>query len=100
MLFAGIIAAPLLWLTAEETGYALAYQACDARSASWVIVPTVGALAVLVILAIVTMRGHQTAKTDRRPLPFLGRLGIGLGVLMIIVMAASAIAPLMLHPCD
>ncbi|MBY0497283.1 MAG: hypothetical protein K2Y23_24010 [Cyanobacteria bacterium] len=100
ILFLGIIGAPLLWLIAEQTGYTLAYQACDARSTSWVIVPTVGVLAIVGLVTFVVFRGHRTASTGRLPLPLLGWLGVGMAVLMIVVMAASAIAPMMLSPCD
>ena len=36
-LMIGVVGAPLLWLMTLQTGYVLAYQACDARSNSWVI---------------------------------------------------------------
>ena len=100
MLFAGIVGAPLLWLIAEQTGYVLAYQACDARSNSWVVVPTVALLVTVAAAAFVSFRGHRTARADRLPLPFMGGLAIGVAALMVIVMVASAIAPLMLQPCD
>jgi hypothetical protein len=100
MLFAGIIGTPLLWLTAEQTGYVLAYQACDARSTSWVVVPTLGLLAVIAVVGVIAMRGHRAARDGRLPLPILGWIAIGMAAMMIVVMAASAIAPIMLQPCD
>jgi hypothetical protein len=100
VLFAGIVGAPLLWLSALQAGYILAYQACDDRSTSWVIVPTFGAAAILVAVMLVALRGHRNARTGRLPLPLMGWLAVGISILMIVVMAASAIAPLVLHPCD
>jgi hypothetical protein len=99
-LYAGIIGTPLLWLTALQTGYVLAYQACDARSTAWVVVPTLGATAIVVGLTAVAWRGHQRAKHGRLPLPMMGVIAVGMAVLMVVVMIASAIAPIMLNPCD
>ena len=100
MLYAGIIAAPLLWLTALQTGYVLAYQACDERSTAWVIVPTLAAIAMLVAVTAVAWRGHQRAKSGRLPLPMLGVLAVSMAALMVVVMIASVIPPAMLQPCD
>jgi hypothetical protein len=100
MVFAGIIGAPVLWLAALQTGYTLSYQACDARSTSWVAVPTFSALAIVAGVAIVCAMAQQRARRDRRPLPLLGAIALGLAVLMTIVLIASALAPVMLHPCD
>lgn len=100
MLYAGIIGTPLLWLAAVQTGYVLAYQACDARSTAWVIVPTLAAIAMVTGLTLIAWRGHRRAQGGRLPLPILGVLAVGMASLMVIVMAASAIAPMMLNPCD
>jgi hypothetical protein len=100
MLFAGIVGTPLLWLTAEQTGYVLAYQACDARSTSWVIVPTLGLLAAIGLVTFIAIRGHRAARDGRLPLPILGWIAVGMAAMMIVVMVASSIAPMMLQPCD
>jgi hypothetical protein len=99
-LYTGIIGTPLVWLMAIETGYVLAYQACDARSTSWVIAPTVAAIAIVVVLSLIALRAHRRASGGRLPLPLMGAVAIGISALMIIVMAASAIAPIALQPCD
>ena len=99
-LFTGIVGAPLLWLTAMQAGYVLAYQACDERSTNWVSIPTLIALATAVLVALVAFTGYRQARRDRLPMPFMGWLAVGISVLMIIVMAASSIAPMMLYPCD
>lgn len=100
LLFAGIAVAPLLWLTAMQTGYVLAYQACDARSTLWVIAPTLAILVLVAGLALAVNRGRRRAMDQRLPLPLLGWIGVGISALMVLVMVASTIAPLVLHPCD
>ena len=100
VLFAAITGAPLIWLTALQTGYVLAYQACDDRSRTWVVVPTMVALALVVGLAWLSMRSARRAAAERLPLPSLARVAIAMSVLMAVVLAASAIGPLMLHACD
>jgi Ni/Fe-hydrogenase subunit HybB-like protein len=100
LLFAGIAGAPLLWLTALQTGYVLAYQACDDRSRSWVAVPTLIALALAIGIAVVSVVSSRRASRERLPMPFLGWLAIGMSALIVIVLVASTVAPLILHPCD
>ena len=100
VLFLGIVGAPVLWLSALQTGYTLAYQACDERSTSWVGVPTFAVLGVIAVIAIVSWLAHRRAQGDRKPMPLLGEMAIGLASLMVIVMIASALAPVMLQPCD
>jgi hypothetical protein len=85
---------------ALQTGYVLAYQACDDRSNSWVIVPTVAAIGLATVIAAVTIVAHRRAERERIPLPFVGWLATGMAWLMVLVLAASAIAPILLHPCD
>jgi hypothetical protein len=100
LLFTGIVGAPVVWLAALQAGYTLAYQACDARSTSWVSVPTFATLGVVALIAAACWVGYRRAQRDRLPMPFLGELAVGLAALMVIVMIASAIAPIMLQPCD
>jgi hypothetical protein len=99
-LLLGVVGAPLLWLMALQTGYVLAYQACDAQSSSWVIVPTAAAIGLAMIVGAVTVAARRRAERERIPLPFIGRLSLGMAWLMVLVLAASAIAPIILHPCD
>ena len=100
VLFTGIVGAPLLWLTALQTGYTLSYQACDERSTSWVSVPTFASVAVVAGITVACWLAHRRAVSDRLPVPLLGDLAIGIAALMVIVLVASAIAPVMLLPCD
>ena len=100
VLLIGVLGAPVVWLTMLQTGYVLAYQACDSRSNSWVLIPAFAALALAIGLAAISARANSHARRERRPLPFVGRLAVGMSALMVIVLAASAIAPIILHPCD
>lgn len=99
-LMLGVVGAPLLWLMALQTGYVLAYQACDDRSRSWVLVPTAAAIGLAVVVGTVTLAAQRRAQRERIPLPFIGWLAIGIAGLMMLVLAASAIAPIILQPCD
>lgn len=100
LLFTGIIGAPLVWLIAIQTGYTNAYQACDERSNSWVTIPTFTALAIVVAIAVACALAYRRARADRLPMPLLGWMALAMSALMTIVLIASSIAPIMLHPCD
>ena len=100
VLLVGVIGTPIIWLTALQTGYVLAYQSCDDRSRAWVLAPTLAAVAAALIVTGIVMRGHRQASGARIPLPFVGRLALGMAALMVIVLTASAVAPAILHPCD
>ena len=96
----GAVGAPLVWLAALQTGYVLAYQACDDRSRAWVTAPTAAAIAILLAILGVAYFGGRRARQTREPHPLLSWMGIGVAAMMVIVMAASIVAPLMLRPCD
>jgi Ni/Fe-hydrogenase subunit HybB-like protein len=100
LLLTGIVGAPLVWLTALQTGYVLAYQACDDRSVSWVVVPTLIAVTLAGGLAAVSIRARRRSRGDRAPMPLLGWMALLMSVLMFIVLGASAIGPFILRPCD
>jgi hypothetical protein len=90
----------MLWLIAEQVGYVLAYQACDDRSNSWVLVPTIAFVAIAALIALISARSHRRANEERIPLPFVGWIALGMASLMVLTLAASTIAPIILHPCD
>jgi membrane protein YdbS with pleckstrin-like domain len=100
MAFSGLIGAPLIWLLALQTGYVLAYQACDDGSRSWVAVPTLLALAAATITLSVSLVARRRAREAHEPQQLLVKLGVGLAAMMVIVLIASLVAPLMLQPCD
>jgi membrane protein YdbS with pleckstrin-like domain len=100
MAFSGLIGAPLIWLIALQTGYVLAYQACDDQSRSWVAVPTAIALAAAAATLVVSFAARRRARHAHEPQPLLAKVGVGLAALMLIVLMASLAAPLLLQPCD
>lgn len=100
MAWAGVVGAPLIWLTALQTGYVLAYQACDAASRSWVTVPTaVATVMVVTALGIAAVSQIRSARANA-PTALLARVGVGVAATIVIVMIASLIAPILLQPCD
>jgi hypothetical protein len=100
MAFTGLIGAPLIWLTTLQAGYVLAYQACDSQSRYWVTVPTAIALAATAGTLLISFFASRRARKLLEPQPLLAYLGLGLAAMMVIVLAASLIAPLLLRPCD
>ena len=100
MAFSGLVGAPLIWLTALQIGYVLAYQACDDQSRSWVAVPTAIATAAAAATLIVSLTATRRAQKAHEPQPLLAKIGVGLAAMMVIVLIASLAAPLMLQPCD
>jgi hypothetical protein len=100
MAFAGLIGAPLIWLMSLQAGYVLAYQACDSQSRYWVTVPTAIALGATAVTFVIAFIGWRRAGRALQPQPFLATIGVGLAAVMVLVMAASLIAPLVLRPCD
>jgi hypothetical protein len=97
--FTGIVGAPLIWLTALQTGYVLAYQACDSQSRWWVAVPTAGFFAVTVLALAAAYTGRRRARDSSRPHTLIADIGLGVAAFMVLVMAAS-LMPLILRPCD
>ena len=100
MALTGLVGAPLIWLTALQTGYVLAYQACDSNSRYWVTVPTAIALAAAGATVLTSLLASRRAKKLLEPQPLLATVGLGLAAMMVIVLTASLIAPLLLRPCD
>lgn len=100
MAFSGLIGAPLVWLIALQTGYVLAYQACDTQSRAWVTVPTAIALGCSAATLVISLSSRRRAGKALEPQALLAKLGVGLAAMMVIVLIASLVAPLMLQPCD
>lgn len=97
--FIGIVGAPLVWLTALQTGYVLAYQACDSQSRWWVAAPTVAFLAITVLALAAAYTGQRRARHASRSQVLLANVGVGVAAFMVLVVAAS-LTPLLLRPCD
>jgi hypothetical protein len=97
---AGLIGAPLAWLTALQAGYSLAYQACDTDTRHWVTVPAVAGLVVVTVTLMAASRAWRRSSEADEPRLLLARIGAGTAALMVIVMIASVVAPFVLRPCD
>jgi hypothetical protein len=95
-----IVGTPLVWLTLLETAYVLAYQACADRSNTSVHVAEAVALGVTVSLTVIAWTNYRPSQTRPQPIGFLGGAALLLTLLMLIVVLASGIGPLLLHPCD
>jgi hypothetical protein len=95
-----LVGAPLIWLTALQSGYVLAYQACASRYMGWVMAPTLVAIALSLCVLAAGGLGLRGIRHERQPLAFLARLGFGMAGLMVVVLVTSAIAPAILQPCD
>ena len=100
MALIGIVGGPLLWLVAEQAGYTLAYQGCDAQSRAWVMVPSVAVTALVLGTFAITAMAERKARGTREPQPLLAWMGIGVTAMMVVVMIASVVGPLLLRPCD
>ena len=95
-----IIGTPLLWLSAEQAGYVLAYQACDSESRSWVAIPTMAVTVVVAAMLAAIVLVERRSRGTNEPQPLLAWMGIGVAAMIVIVMLASTVAPLLLRPCD
>ena len=93
-----LIGAPVVWLLLLQTNYVLTYAACAARSSRWLHAASavaVVAAAALAALAWLRRRGPGGG-TDS----FLADVALLITLLFAIVVIATAVPPLALHPCD
>jgi hypothetical protein len=119
VLWAGVIAAPLVWLSLLQTNYLLAYPTCADRSNTWLHVASAVALAVMVLLSVGaaymgrTDSAHRAGAVrfdqQRDPIDedrtrasrhFLAVLGIFMTALCLLLVIGTWIPTMVLHPCD
>ena len=98
--FVGLIGAPLAWLATLQTGYSLAYQACDTETRHWVTVPVVAGFAVVIATFVAASWAWRRSSEADEPRLLLARMGAGTAALMVVVMIATLVAPFVLRPCD
>jgi hypothetical protein len=99
VLWTAILGGPLTWLILLQTDYALAYPACADRSNVWLLVPAGIAIVAAVILAAASWRWYR--RPDDPPArALLGAVGVAMSVGFLVLILATAIPPLILHPCD
>jgi hypothetical protein len=100
MALALLVGAPLAWLVLLQAGYVLAYQACDDRSSVSLHLLVAGGTAAAFLLTWAAWRVDRHSEHSPRPVGFLAASAFRLTALMLLVIAASAVAPFILHPCD
>jgi hypothetical protein len=94
-----LISAPLVWLALIQTNYVLAYPACGDRSNWWLHVP--GAVATVASIAVLGIAwrsrpGEGSTGTTR----FIGEASVLIAFLFVLVVGATLLPPIFLHPCD
>jgi hypothetical protein len=95
-----IIVAPAIWLVLLQTNYVLSYAACGDRTNAWLTKPAAVALLAGVVVFAAAWSVWARFRSDAPPRPFLGALALGLSLLSFILLVATAVPPLILHPCD
>lgn len=109
-IWAGILAGPLTWAALLETNYVLSYVACEQRGAwmlhlaTGVALVVIGAGAAIAWRAAPPLRVHQIPSA-RPPdaaasrARFMAIAGMGLCAWFALVVLATGIPALVLHPC-
>jgi hypothetical protein len=98
--FTAIIGAPFVWFALLQTNYVLAYQACADRSNVWLHVPSAAALLLSLVLIGVAIVAWRHVRNAAVPGGLLGMFGLLLAGGFFVLTIATAIPPLILHPCD
>jgi hypothetical protein len=103
-LWAGLAAGPLAWAALLETNYALSYVACEQRH-TWMLHLSAGVALVLVGLGALAAwtaappLDAATASTAETRTRFMALGGLALCAWFALVIAATEIPVLVLHPC-
>jgi hypothetical protein len=109
-LWAGLLAGPLTWAAVLQTNYVLSYVACEQRGAWMLHVVTGIALAVIGAAALVAWRAAPPLRAQDNPptapsdagaarARFMAVAGISLCAWFALVVVATEIPALVLHPC-
>lgn len=103
-LWAGLAAGPLAWAALLETNYALSYVACEQRH-TWMLHLSAGVALVLVGLGALAawtaappFNGETTSTGEARA-RFMALGGLTLCAWFALVIVATEIPALLLHPC-
>jgi cytochrome bd-type quinol oxidase subunit 2 len=100
VLVALAVGPPIVWLMMVEVGYVAAYGACADRTNGWVHKPNVVFIVLSIGCAGVAWWLHRKLRSNPAPVGFLAGLALLMAGLTAIVVIASAIPALILHPCD
>jgi hypothetical protein len=93
-----VIGAPLVWLLLLQTDYVLTYAACAARSNASLQAGAALAAAAATVLVVIAWRSRRHAENGTDS--FLADVAVLTTVLFAVVVAATALPPVALHPCD
>ena len=110
-LWGGLLAGPLAWTALLETNYVLSYVACEQRHTWMLHVSTAAALMLIAAAAFFAWRAapplhedeHRAADIDRAAVlraRFMALGGLALCGFFAIVVIATEIPALVLHPCS
>ena len=109
-LWAGVLTGPLAWAALLQTNYVLSYVACEQRQ-SWMLHLSAAVALVLVLAAAIAAwlaapalgsgddRGETPAETRHVRRRFMALAGLAMCAWFAIVILATEIPALVLHPC-
>ena len=110
VLVLGVLAGPVVWLTLLETNYVLTYVACEQRHEWMLQLATIIAVALVAAAGAGAWRARTTGTTETETLDqdatselrarFLAYGGALLSAWFILVILATEIPIVILHPCQ
>jgi hypothetical protein len=93
---AGMVAAPSAWAALTQAGQVLPYVDCRGRT-SWSLFGVAAAILVSLVGIAITYTGRDEAN---RMSPFVGSLGIGIGLALMYAILLQGAAVALLNPCQ
>jgi hypothetical protein len=110
-LWAGLLAGPLVWAAQLQTNYVLSYVACEQRHTWMLHLSTALALLLIATAAFLAWRAapplgqdeHRASDVDRAAVlraRFMALGGLALCAWFALVVVATEIPALVLHPCS
>ena len=110
-LWAGLLAGPLAWAALLESNYVMSYVACEQRHTWMLHLATAVSLALIGLAALAAWHAapplgedeHESGNTDRAAMlraRFMAMGGLTLCAWFAIVLIATEIPALVLHPCS
>jgi len=110
-LWIGVLAGPLVWTMLLETNYLLSYVACEHKHTWMLHLATAVALALVAVAGFGAWRAAPSLGTDELPSTnpietgllrarFMAMGGLALCAFFILVIVATEVPVLLLHPCS
>jgi hypothetical protein len=105
ILWLGVLAGPIVVLADLQVSYMLVPELCGAEHRWLIFVPTVVALALVVVaMGLCWRERHRThllpTRRSQQRAQFLAALGLALGAFSVLALVAMAVPKLILGPCD